>query len=181
MSSPSSGRPHPATDASLPPDTRHLRDCLAEFATGVTIVTASLADGRRAGLTVNSFNSLSLEPPLVLWSLSLRSTSLPVFSAATHFAVSVLSVRQVDLARRFARAGANRFAGVALRQGIGDAPLIDGANAWFECENLSQQRAGDHMLFIGLVRRCTREHNADPLIFRHGRFAVSRQHPDHDD
>jgi flavin reductase (DIM6/NTAB) family NADH-FMN oxidoreductase RutF len=172
------GRPHPTADAPPPLDTRHLRECLSEFATGVTIVTAGLADGVRAGLTVNSFNALSLEPPLVLWSLSLRSTSLAVFSQATHFAVNVLSVRQVELARRFSRSGPNRFSGVELHQGLGGAPLIDGANAWFECENSSQQRAGDHMLFIGLVRRCSREHGADPLIFRHGRFAASRQHPD---
>jgi flavin reductase (DIM6/NTAB) family NADH-FMN oxidoreductase RutF len=176
-----SGRPHPTADSPTPIDTRHLRDCLGEFATGVTIVTTRLTDGVCAGLTVSSFNALSLEPPLVLWSLSLRSSSLATFSAATHFAVNVLSVRQVDLARRFSRTGANRFAGVALHPGLGGAPLIDGANAWFECENLSQQRAGDHMLFIGLVRRCSREHSADPLIFRHGRYAVSRQHPDHSD
>jgi flavin reductase (DIM6/NTAB) family NADH-FMN oxidoreductase RutF len=161
------------------PDPRHLRDCLSEFATGVTIVSAALPDGRRAGLTVNSFNSLSLDPPLVLWSLSLRSTNLEIFSAASHFAVSVLSVKQVELARRFARAGNHRFDGVAVRIGMGGAPLVEGANAWFECELTVQQRAGDHMLFIGQVRRCERMHDADPLIFRHGRFAVSRHHPDH--
>jgi len=161
------------------PDARQLRDCLSEFATGVTIVSAALPDGRLAGLTVNSFNSLSLDPPLVLWSLSLGSTNLELFSAATHFAVSVLSVKQVELARRFARAGQHRFDGVPIRIGLGDAPLLEGANAWFECERESQQRVGDHMLFIGLVRRCERMHDADPLIFRHGRFAVSRHHPDH--
>jgi flavin reductase (DIM6/NTAB) family NADH-FMN oxidoreductase RutF len=175
------GRPPPTADAPTPLDSRHLRDCLAEFATGVTIVTAALETGVTAGLTVNSFNSLSLEPPLVLWSLSLRSSSLATFSDASHFAVNVLSVRQLDLARRFSRAGPNRFCGVSVHPGLGGAPLIAGANAWFECENLSRQRAGDHMLFIGLVRRCSREHGADPLIFRHGRFAVSRQHPDHAD
>jgi flavin reductase (DIM6/NTAB) family NADH-FMN oxidoreductase RutF len=170
-----------ADETSLPtPDPRHLRDCLAEFATGVTIVCATLPDGTRAGLTVNSFNSLSLEPPLVLWSLSLRSTNLDHFCAASHFAVSVLSSKQIDLARRFARAGPNRFDGVPLRVGLGGAPLLEGANAWFECELTTQQRAGDHMLFIGLVRRCERMHDADPLIFRHGRFAISRHHPDHD-
>jgi flavin reductase (DIM6/NTAB) family NADH-FMN oxidoreductase RutF len=177
--------PHPPADqpagepSATAPDPRHLRDCLSEFATGVTIVSARLSDGRCAGLTVNSFNSLSLDPPLVLWSLSLRSSNLELFSSAGHFAVSVLSVRQVDLARRFARAGVHRFDGVPVREGLGGAPLIEGANAWFECESLSSQRAGDHMLFIGQVRRCSRLHDADPLIFRHGRFAISRQHPDH--
>jgi flavin reductase (DIM6/NTAB) family NADH-FMN oxidoreductase RutF len=183
MRSPMASPPHADDPTGDPrataPDPRHLRDCLSEFATGVTIVTACLPDGQRAGLTVNSFNSLSLDPPLVLWSLSLRSANLELFEAARHFAVSVLSVRQVDLARRFARAGVHRFDGVPIRDGLGGAPLIEGANAWFECESVSSQRAGDHMLFIGQVLRCTRQHDADPLIFRHGRFAISRHHPDH--
>jgi flavin reductase (DIM6/NTAB) family NADH-FMN oxidoreductase RutF len=174
-----SAAPTTSPHAAHPPlEARHLRDCLGHFATGVTIVTACAPDGTLAGLTVNSFNSLSLDPPLVLWSLSLRSTSLSTFEAASHFAVSVLSSGQLDLARRFARAQANRFAGLTVRTGLGGAPLIDGAVAWFECECRSHQRAGDHVLFIGQVRRCARDAGGQPLVFHKGHFLASVRHPD---
>jgi flavin reductase (DIM6/NTAB) family NADH-FMN oxidoreductase RutF len=163
---------HPTEGSASSHDPRHLRDCLGMFATGVTIVTTQAADGGFIGLTANSFNSLSLDPPLVLWSLGVRAGSRDTFLSATHFAVNVLSTRQLPLAMRFARAGTNRFAGVSVHAGLGGAPLIDGALAWFECETRTHYRHGDHLLFIGEVKRCARAQGSG-LVFQQGGFGVA--------
>jgi flavin reductase (DIM6/NTAB) family NADH-FMN oxidoreductase RutF/DNA-binding MarR family transcriptional regulator len=164
--------PHP-THRSLPPsDSAHFRACLSRFATGVTIIAARADDGRFVGLTASSFNSLSHDPPLILWSLDHRATTLEVFKGQRFFSVSVLAVDQVRIARRFAARSPDRFKGVAIHEGLEGIPLIDGALAWFECERLTQLRHGDHWLFIGEVKRCAMA-DGSPLIFRHGEFAVS--------
>ena len=150
-------------------NTRQFRDALGEFPTGVTIICAGTGDGRYVGLTANSFNSVSLEPPLVLWSLSRRSLSLPAFEAAERYSVNVLSADQTELARRFSRPHEDRFAGVGYRMGWADAPLIDGCAAWFECRHHARHRAGDHTLFVGEVVTCERA-KGDGLVFHHGRF-----------
>jgi flavin reductase (DIM6/NTAB) family NADH-FMN oxidoreductase RutF len=150
-------------------DSRQFRDALGEFATGVTIICARLAQGRYVGLTVNSFNSVSLDPPLVLWSLSRRSLSLPAFEAAARYSVNVLSSEQTELARRFSRPHEDRFAGVGYRMGWADAPLIDGCVAWFECLHHARHRAGDHTIFIGEVATCQRTEGRG-LVFHHGNF-----------
>jgi flavin reductase (DIM6/NTAB) family NADH-FMN oxidoreductase RutF len=167
---------HPTEGAPAAADARHVRDCLGMFATGVTIITTRAADGGFIGLTANSFNSLSLDPPLVLWSLGLKAGSLPVFMNASHFAVSVLGVEQRELAMRFSRPGTNRFAGVRVHAGHGGAPLIDGALAWFECETRTHYRHGDHILFIGEVLRCARA-QGDALMFQQGHFGVPHPIP----
>lgn len=164
------GGDHPTAGAVLPADAAHFRRCLGMFATGVTIVTARAADGGFVGLTANSFNSLSLSPPLVLWSLNRGSRSLPDFRTASHFAVSVLGSGQADLARRFASPEINRFAGVAVHSGLGGAPLLDGAIAWFECETRSHHEHGDHRLFIGEVKRCAWV-PGEALVFTQGALA----------
>lgn len=163
---------HPTDGALDATDTRHMRACLGTFATGVAIITARAPDGAYIGLTANSFNSLSLTPPLVLWSLGTRSTNLDAFLAASHFSVNVLSATQVELARRFARQGVNRFESVPLHAGLGGAPLIDGAIGWFECETQSHSRHGDHVLFIGEVRRCARV-EGNGLVFHHGGYRIA--------
>jgi flavin reductase (DIM6/NTAB) family NADH-FMN oxidoreductase RutF len=150
-------------------DSRQFRDALGEFATGVTIICARTGDGRYVGLTANSFNSVSLDPPLVLWSLSRRSLSLPAFEGAERYTVNVLSSLQSDLAGRFSRPHQDRFAGVRYRLGWADAPLIDGCVAWFECRHHAQHRAGDHVIFIGEVVTCERSKGRG-LVFHHGRF-----------
>ena len=119
------------------------RAALGQFATGVTIVTAHADDGRLIGLTANSFNSVSLAPPLVLWSLSNHSSSMPGFQTASHYAINVLAADQRLLAERFSRKGIDRFEGVAWRTGLSGAPVIDGAVAVFECRNRSQHAEGD--------------------------------------
>ncbi|MBH1987789.1 MAG: flavin reductase family protein [Burkholderiales bacterium] len=146
------------------------RAALGQFATGVTIVTAQAPDGRLFGLTANSFNSVSLAPPLVLWSLSRQSSSMPGFLASTHYAINVLAADQRLLAERFSRKGIDRFEGVAWRAGLTGAPVIDGAVAVFECSHRSQHDEGDHVIFVGEVAHCRRRVGASPLVFHGGRF-----------
>ena len=146
------------------------RAALAMFATGVTIVTARDADGRRIGLTANSFNSVSLDPPLVLWSLARRAGSLDAFARGSHYAVHILAADQRALAERFARSGADRFDGLAVDEGAGGVPLLPGVAAVFECFNRSRYEEGDHVIFVGEVERCRHSEGAAPLIFHGGRF-----------
>lgn len=146
------------------------RAALGMFATGVTIVTARGPDGAPVGLTANSFNSVSLTPPLVLWSLSRRAGSMAAFSAGSHYAINILAADQHALAERFASKTVDRFAGVAWHEGTAGAPLIDGAVAVFECFNRSRYDEGDHVIFVGEVERCTHRHGAQPLIFHGGRY-----------
>lgn len=154
-------------------DARALRDALGQFATGVTIVTTLDAAGRPVGLTANSFTSVSLEPPLVLWTLSRRSASLAAFQDAGRFAVSVLSADQHALCRRFAQRGAtDRFDGVALAPSASGLPLIAGALATFECDTFDRHEAGDHLVFVGRVLHFGAS-TGDALIFRGGRMLSS--------
>ncbi len=161
------GRPSAFTE-------REFRDALAQFATGVTVICARGPDGRFAGFTANSFNSVSLDPPLVVWSLSRRASTLGAFERAERYAINVLAHDQVDLARRFSRPHADRFDGVGYRLGAAGVPLIEGCVAWFECRHHAVHRAGDHMLFIGEVESCARRKGA-ALVFHHGRYATT--HP----
>ena len=166
----------PSRPAASPPaafDQRQFRDALSQFATGVTIVCARADATRYAGFTANSFNSVSLDPPLVLWSLARRSSSLAAFQVAERYAVNVLAATQVDLARRFSRPHADRFAQVPYRLGWSEAPLIEGCVAWLECRHYAQHRAGDHVVFIGEVVTVERA-TGQGLVFAHGRFGVTR-------
>ncbi len=151
------------------PDTRRLRAALGRFTTGVTIVTCTDAAGEPVGLTVNSFSSLSLEPPLVLWSLRRESPSAAAFSAARHFAVNVLAESQVGVSRSFAARRADRFAEGEWSAGLHGLPVLAGAAALFECESVSAQVAGDHLLFIGRVLACS-DSAVPPLLFQAGHY-----------
>jgi flavin reductase (DIM6/NTAB) family NADH-FMN oxidoreductase RutF len=151
-------------------DQRQFRDALAQFATGVTIVCTRAPNGRYVGFTANSFNSVSLDPPLILWTIARRSGSLAAFDSAERYAVNVLSSEQANLARRFSRPHADRFAGVAHRLGWSDAPLIDGCVAWLECRHHARHSAGDHVVFVGEVVTVERA-RGQALIFHQGRFA----------
>ncbi len=154
-------------------DHRALRDALGAFATGITVVTALDADGRAIGLTVNSFNTVSLDPPLILWSLSRASPNLATFRAASHFAVNVLAAGQQALSERFARRGADKFAGLEWASGLGGAPLLPGCCAVLECRNELQHDGGDHLIFIGRVERYSRG-DAEPLLYFGGRYRQLR-------
>ena len=146
------------------PDTRALRDALGQFATGVTIVTACDANGQPVGLTVNSFNAVSLHPPLIVWSLSRHVSSRPVFEQVSHYAVNVLAAEQEKLSRHFAGKIADRFAGVSWQAGQTGAPLLPDCAAHFEIRNTQHQSAGDHILFIGEVVRFE-AFAREPLLF----------------
>ena len=159
-----------AQDAlAAPVDTRALRQALGAFATGVTIITCRPAGAPPAGLTANSFASLSLEPPLVLWALQCHGPSQPAFEAAGHFAVSVLRQDQVDFSNRFASSEPDKFTFGAWRDGLGGCPVLDDALAVFECEIVARQPAGDHLLFIGRVERF-RQQPGEPLLYFGGRY-----------
>ncbi|OYU43145.1 MAG: flavin reductase [Burkholderiales bacterium PBB4] len=151
------------------------RQALAMFATGVTIVTATKADGTLVGLTASSFNSVSLSPPLVLWSLAQNAGSMAAFSAGSHYAVNILSASQQDLARQFAMKNIDKFQGVQYHLGESGAPVLDGAVATFECFNRSQYQEGDHVIFVGEVERCNHRPGASPLLFHGGKFYA--EHP----
>lgn len=157
-------------------DAREFRNALGAFTTGVTIVTTRDAAGRDVGLTVNSFNSVSLEPPLVLWSLARSSASLAAFVEAPYFAVHILGARQEALSNLFARRGADKFAGLELARGHGDVPLLDGCAARFECRTAYRHEGGDHEIFVGEV--LSFEHfDQAPLVFQKGGYAVAVKKP----
>ena len=152
-------------------DSRLFRNALGRFTTGVTIVTCLDTAGEPVGLTANSFNALSLDPPLVLWSLRVVSPSMGAFEAAPRFAINVLAESQVELSRRFATRSENRFADLPWAAGEHGSPVLAGCAAVFECETLSHQIAGDHRLFIGRVLACS-ESPLPPLLFQAGHYRL---------
>lgn len=155
--------------SNLPLDTLLFRHALSQFATGVTIITTRLAGGNFLGLTASSFNSVSLTPPLVLWSLSNNATSLPVFASNSHYVVNILAADQIELAKRFAHKVGNRFDGVEFTLSHTGLPVLKGVSAWFECHNRSRYPEGDHVIFVGEVERCAV--NPQPaLVFHGGQF-----------
>jgi flavin reductase (DIM6/NTAB) family NADH-FMN oxidoreductase RutF/DNA-binding IclR family transcriptional regulator len=156
-------------------DPRELRQVLSTFVTGVTVVTTVDAEGRRHGVTANSFNSVSLDPPLVLWSQALKAFSHPAFRDAQRFAVNILADDQIGLSNRFARAGEDKFAGTPVTDGLGGVPLIDGCAAYLECRRHASHEAGDHMIFIGHVDRIARS-GRRPLAFGGGRYLIAQPH-----
>jgi flavin reductase (DIM6/NTAB) family NADH-FMN oxidoreductase RutF len=170
-----------ASDAT-PIDPRDFRNALGTYATGVTIITAAAADGRPFGLTCNSFASVSLNPPLVLWSLGIYSQSLSVFQNANHFAVNVLGLSQQALASRFAASSEDKFAGVAHTAGLGNAPLLADSVANFQCRAVNRYYGGDHVIFLGAVEAYS-YNRQDSLLFSrggYGRFiaAADKSKPD---
>ncbi|MES2385161.1 MAG: flavin reductase family protein [Pseudomonadota bacterium] len=166
-------RPRQAGHPSFSP--LEFRASLAMFATGVTIVTARADNGELIGLTANSFNSVSLAPPLVLWSLARAAGSLPALSTGSHYAINILAADQKELAERFATRRDGRWSGVAWTEGVGGAPLLTGSAAVFECFNRSRYEEGDHVIFVGEVEHCSHRAGAAPLLFHGGRFYT--EHP----
>ena len=146
-----------------------LRSAMGRYATGVSIATTVAADGTPAGLTITSFNSLSLDPPLILWSLGLTSSSLEVFQASDRFAINVLGVEMAELARRFSRSGGDKFADLPVETGRCGVPLIPGAMVQLECLTEAQYPAGDHILFLGRVVGVAVGDGA-PLVFWNSAF-----------
>jgi flavin reductase (DIM6/NTAB) family NADH-FMN oxidoreductase RutF len=151
-------------------DLRGFRKCLGQFGTGVTVVTTN-AEGVPVGVTANSFSSLSLDPPLVMWAIGRRSRSYPAFGAASRFAVNILSDSQVEISRRFASEAENKFADVPWSPGA-CGPILDGALALLECEREAVSDAGDHIILIGRVQRF-KMYAGSPLLYVQGRYAIA--------
>jgi len=157
-------------------DPREFRNALGAFATGVTIITTRADDGTPVGITANSFNSVSLDPPMVLWSLAKTSNSLPAFETAEHWAVHILSEEQEELSNRFARRGADKFAGADASEGIAGLPLLPGCATRLQCRTTAVHEGGDHWIFVGQVLAFDRN-DVQPLAFHAGAYAVVTRKP----
>ncbi len=145
------------------------RRALGCFATGVAVVTTVDKDGERAGITVSSFNTVSLDPPLVLWSIAQDSLSYEIFAAAEYFAVNVLARHQQSICDRFAASGLDKFDGLDCSEGIEGVPLLPDFSAAFECRTEHRYDGGDHQIVVGRVLRFE-DRKTDPLIFYRGHF-----------
>ncbi|MCC4118214.1 flavin reductase family protein [Aromatoleum toluclasticum] len=157
-------------------DPQAFRAALGTFTTGVTIITTRGTDGAPVGVTANSFNSVSLNPPLVLWSLAKNARSLEAFSTNEHWNVHVLSAAQEGLSGRFASQGEDKFGGIALDEGISDAPLLPGCTARFQCRTAFSYEGGDHVIFVGEVRAYDRSPEP-PLVYQAGQYALAARKP----
>ena len=151
-------------------DPREFRSALGSFATGVTIVTTMSEDGEPVGLTANSFSSVSLDPPLVLFCLDRRSYSYAHFQTSTHFVVNILSAEQVDISNHFAKPSVDKWDDVSFDLcGVG-CPAFSDALAVFECQTREIHEAGDHIIIIGEVESFSRRETGDPLLYFRGRY-----------
>ncbi len=171
----SSSSPMPTsstTSSSSGFDANYFRKALSQFATGITVITTRLNDGSLVGLTASSFNSVSLDPPLVLWSLSNQSSSMTAFQHASHYVINVLSADQASLAEQFARKNVNRFEQVDFTLSTHGHPILNGSAAWFECKNRSRYTEGDHVIFVGEVERCNVAPQA-ALVYHGSAFATT--------
>ena len=167
--------PPAITDAPLPAaaqfNSKSLRTAFGAFATGVTIVTARGADGADAGLTANSFSSLSLQPPMVLWSLSKTSSGIDAFRGSAFFAVHVLSAEQEALSTRFATKNSERVAGVPVDRGPDSTPMLRDCAARFVCRTAYQHEGDAPGIFVGQVLEFTHT-GRSPLVFHGGRYGM---------
>ena len=149
---------------------RAFRDALGHYPTGLTIVTARAEDGAAVGLTVNSFTSISLHPPLILFAVALRAGSSPVFQRGARFAVNILAEDQEALSRRFAQSSPDKFTGVAVTEGQGGVRLLDGCLAWLEAAVQDIHPSGDHLLIVGRVDRFAHREGGRPLLYHRGLY-----------
>ncbi len=151
-------------------DAREFRDSLGAFATGITVVTATAADGTKVGCTANSFSSVSLDPPLVLWSIAKNAKSFDAFNETEHFAIHVLHEGQEDVSRLFATKDADKFGQIAWREGFGGSPVLDDFSVRFECSTEHRYEGGDHIILVGRVHEMSSAEK-EPLGFYKGKYA----------
>ncbi len=147
------------------------RHALGNFATGITVMTATSPDGSRAGVTANSFNSVSLDPALILWSIEKTSSSFAVFEAASHFAVNVLAADQMSFSNHFAKRSEDKFAAIDFTEGTGNAALLNGCAAIFQCERYNVIEGGDHWIIVGKVVAFDDAGKA-PLLYHQGSYSL---------
>ena len=159
-------------------DPRDFRRALSQFPTGVTVITALDADGNPAGVTASSFNSVSIDPTLVLWSIDKGAHSLSTFENAEYFAVNVLGRDQVSTSNNFASRGEDKFANASYSAGLGGAPVLDEYAAQFECKTWAVYEGGDHLILVGEVKEYRYNDDVEPLVFARGSYAISSQHPE---
>lgn len=157
-------------------DAKSFRRALGNFATGVTIMTAQNEKGEKVGVTANSFNSVSLDPALILWSIDKRSSSYDVFVNATHFAVNILAADQIDLSNNFARSKDDKYANIDFELGAGNAPVLKECSAVFECERYNIVEGGDHWIIIGRVINF-QDNGRSPLLYHQGAYSSVLPHP----
>ncbi|MFU8928220.1 p-hydroxyphenylacetate 3-hydroxylase reductase component [Acinetobacter puyangensis] len=157
-------------------DPLQFRRALGNFATGVTIITAQNESGEKVGVTANSFNSVSLDPPLILWSIDKKSSSFSVFKQASHFAVNILSASQIELSNTFARRNTDKFANTRFQHGAGRVPVLENCSAVFECERHQIVEGGDHWIIIGKVVNFYDE-GRSPLVYHQGAYSSVMPHP----
>ncbi|MAB97250.1 MAG: flavin reductase [Pseudomonadaceae bacterium] len=156
-------------------DQRTLRNVLGSFVTGVTVVTTRDNNGKAHGVTANSFSSVSLDPPLVLWSQSLTSKSYPAFSESDHFAVNILADDQIHLSNHFAKSQEDKFIDVACSNGLGGSPVLACVSAHLECKKIATYPGGDHVVYLGQVENIGQS-NRVPLAFGHGKYMTAYAH-----
>ncbi|WP_428035089.1 flavin reductase [Amphritea sp.] len=159
-------------------DPKDFRRALSQFPTGVTVITTLDADGKPVGVTASSFNSVSMDPVLVLWSIDKGAHSLPAFENAKHFAVNVLGKDQVSTSNNFASRGEDKFANAAYTAGLGGSPILDDYAAQFECKTWAVYEGGDHLILVGEVVNYRYNDSVEPLVFARGSYAISSQHPE---
>jgi flavin reductase (DIM6/NTAB) family NADH-FMN oxidoreductase RutF len=179
-----SSTPFTTVQHPLAPDfeTPHFKTVLSRFATGVAVITAFASEDARGeaqsthfvGITISSFNSVSLSPPLVLWSLGHRSSSLQLLLESSHYVVNILAADQLDLCQRFSSGKGDRFAQTDYSLGKAGLPILKGALAWFECHNRSRYEEGDHVIFVGEVERCGFADNGQPLVYQNSQFSTTQ-------
>jgi len=157
-------------------DVKVLRNCFGKFATGITVITALAPDGTKLGLTVNSFSSLSLDPPMILWSLDKKSKSLEALQATSHFVVNVLASDQMDVSNNFAKTSDDKFDDVELIESKCGMPLLAGTVAHLECKNAGTYDGGDHLIFIGAVEHFDTS-DKKPLLYTNGQYTIAARHP----
>ena len=149
---------------------RDFRDAVGWFTTGVTVITARGPDGTLHGVTANSFSSISLDPPLVLWSLAKRATSFSAFEAAGHFAVNILTQEQQGLSARFAATSGDKFRDIAHETWETGAPILPHSLASLDCKLEARHDGGDHVIFVGRVLRLESHKHGKPLLFSRGGY-----------
>lgn len=158
-------------------DPKDFRRALGKFATGVTVITTRDEAGEDVGMTANSFSSVSMDPPLILWSVDKGNLGTKAYREADCFVVNVLNDSQVDISNRFARRGEDKFEGLDFSRGLGDVPVINGCASTFECRTWNTYDGGDHLIIVGEVLNYFYQESVRSLVFHNGRYALSEMHP----